>query len=130
MAGLKFAEEWPIVDWDDGYKFTAPVGKFKPNAFGAHDMIGNVWEWCQDWFEEDYYDKPGAGCDPDGPKNGKVRTVRGGGFRAAPMCYRSGARAAAFPQKANTQTGFRIVMAVDGPTSRPASMPSSQPASR
>ena len=52
---------------NDGYVFTAPVGKFKPNPFGLYDMHGNALQWCADWYGEDYYGKAPAD-DPTGPE--------------------------------------------------------------
>ena len=53
--------EWTTADFDDGYPTTAPVGKHRANAFGLHDVIGNVWEWCEDVWHGNYQDAPADG---------------------------------------------------------------------
>ncbi len=56
---------------------THPVGKKKPNAWGLYDMSGNVWQWCSDLYDENYY-KVSANNNPQGPNSGRFRVLRGG----------------------------------------------------
>ena len=58
---------------------TKPVATKLPNAWGLYDMLGNVWEWVSDWYDEAYYAKK-AGVDPPGPANGTLRVLRGGSW--------------------------------------------------
>jgi sulfatase modifying factor 1 len=58
---------------------TRPTGTYPPNAYGLCDVIGNVWEWVADWYEEDYYSL-GDVRDPGGPEAGSLRIVRGGSW--------------------------------------------------
>jgi len=76
------AKEWP--DNDDGWCFHAPVGTFRPNAFGFHDMLGNVFEWCADRYEKNYYAFSPA-LDPHNPVVAGCKGVHRGGsmFNAA-----------------------------------------------
>lgn len=105
----KVHPEWPRVamPMDDGFAFVAPVGSYRPNAFGLHDMIGNVWEFCSTHFgayTKDAVTDPG---DID-PKRGHA--VRGGGWSNEPKDVRSGGRNADPPHFCHSNLGFRVAI--------------------
>jgi formylglycine-generating enzyme required for sulfatase activity len=86
------AVHWPAwrdqaVDGNDGHAFTAPVGRFAPNAFGLYDMVGNAWEWTGDWYDEAYY-AHSPRVDPAGPADGSVKVRRGGSWHTWPLYAR------------------------------------------
>jgi len=95
----------------DGWYGTAPVDAFPPNGFGLHNVSGNVWEWCADWFAPEYY-ASSASTDPTGPDAGTHRVMRGGSYLChASYCnrYRVGARSANTPDSSTGNLGFRCV---------------------
>lgn len=92
----------------DGYEFTAPVGSFAPNAFGLYDMHGNVWEWCADWYGENYYASSPLD-DPTGPEAGSVRVRRGGSWHTWPFYARSSYRNWNAASTRYTLVGIRLV---------------------
>ena len=91
--------------WDD--RQTAPVGSFPANAFGLHDMHGNVWEWVQDCYKDSY-----AGAPPDGRATTDVasclRVLRGGSWYDKPQDLRSAGRSAVRPVNRYGGSGFRV----------------------
>jgi formylglycine-generating enzyme required for sulfatase activity len=101
---------WKTIKADDGYGFTAPVGKFQANAFGLHDMHGNAWEWCQDCYDANYY-KKSPRKDPQGPDPGAgaFRMFRGGSWFSEPCSCRSAYRNAVAPSDRFFDLGFRVL---------------------
>ena len=90
-------------------KGTTPVGMYPPNAYGLHDMHGNVWEWCADFYGSDYYGHS-PDRDPLGPRIGISRVLRGGHWSFKGATCRSARRGKHAPGDPTPFDGFRVAM--------------------
>ncbi|MBT4482400.1 MAG: formylglycine-generating enzyme family protein [Candidatus Latescibacteria bacterium] len=95
--------------WWDGNsnEMTHAVGQKEPNAWGLYDMHGNVWEWCNDWFDSDYYSSS-PDINPTGPDSGSRRVLRGGCWHHYFIHCRSAYRSLSNPDD-SYRVGFRVV---------------------
>jgi formylglycine-generating enzyme required for sulfatase activity len=106
-SSARYFPQWRSLHADDGYAFTAPVGSFRPNAFGLYDMHGNALEWCADWAWR--YDAA-AQRDPKGPPVGRGRVQRGGSWADFPDQCRSASRTNYDAGAWCISSGFRVVL--------------------
>jgi formylglycine-generating enzyme required for sulfatase activity len=90
---------------------TTRVGSYPANAFGLYDVHGQVWEWCADYYDDDYY-QVSPTYDPQGPETGVRRSVRGGSWSYAARGCRSAVRYGYGPGVRNARFGFRVVCTV------------------
>ena len=108
-----------FIDGDDGYVFTSPVGSFKANGFGLHDMLGNVREWCADTWHRSYEGAPtdGSAWTADGAA---ARVVRGGSWDGRACFVRAAYRGRYAPAFRFDRVGFRCARVHSESDERPA----------
>jgi len=104
-----YAEVRRFEDWNDHFPDVAPIGSFKPNPFGLHDVHGNLWEWCRDWYlRYDHALAPGTGERMPGAEEAPAdRVDRGGGWGGSAFLARSSARDAGGPSFRGFVLGVR-----------------------
>jgi formylglycine-generating enzyme required for sulfatase activity len=107
VARVPGAADWHVADCDDRYAYTAPVGRYRPNAFGLHDMLGNAEEWVQDCWKPDY---AGAPADGSAVASGdcSMRTVRGGSWIDSPIGVPAAYRVGSHVTIRVSRRGFRV----------------------
>jgi formylglycine-generating enzyme required for sulfatase activity len=110
VGRANFNGSFPYAGAPEEMHRTSPVDKYPPNPFGLYDMIGNVWEWCADWYAADAYARA-SGDPPEGPPSGTYRVLRGASWDSPGRMCRSACRNMGAPDKRANHVGFRVVLA-------------------
>ncbi|WP_283743793.1 formylglycine-generating enzyme family protein [Sideroxydans sp. CL21] len=105
-ASVPGASFWLLHNCTDGYAYSAPVGSFKPNAFGLYDMLGNVTEWTEDSYHDSYKNAPLDGTAWQGDASRRV--LRGGSWNSSPNLVRAARRCVNKPDERFSFVGFRV----------------------
>ncbi len=105
---VSYAAGWTVSNCSDGHAYTATVGRFRANAFGLHDLHGNVWEWVQDVWRDSYAGAPSDGSAWVTGGDQSRRVLRGGSWGNTPLVLRSAYRVRNSPDDRDFITGFRI----------------------
>ncbi len=107
QTGRKEQSSWTTMACDDGYYGTAPVGSYRANPFGLHDMTGNLWESLEDNWHDDYKGAP-SDESPWVEGNNSARVLRGGSWNSTPRNLRSANRYRKKPVLRSDGNGFRV----------------------
>lgn len=104
------ADQPGALAWYSGNASRRPhaVGRKRPNALGIFDFCGNVWEWCHDWYDKDFYAASPDAQNPSGPDSGETRCLRGGSWNNSGKHLRIANRSSRYPDFRDGSVGFRV----------------------
>lgn len=116
VTAARYEQDLGAISWHGNNSGSGPhpVSEKKANAWGLHDILGNVWEWCSDW--RGHYPKGGAlVSEPAGPGMGTHRIIRGGSWRSNVALVRAAYRLSFEPSRDDDSVGLRLARSLDGP---------------